>query len=178
MKKNQKGAVKFKNIHIASSKEGGLLIDATLNGEKIGPVKLSKEDVNNFSDKTDRQELAKKYLGRKEDGSKIDNDYQKKMRELESLGSGWKSSFLGSSKKYGEGNIRVMNIGVKYDHKNSKNYFQVNVGEQKSPIFGSEYEKQIKEATQKLSDTKFNTAKEASKVADAFVEKFNSKEIK
>lgn len=56
----------FKDIHIFTPKEGGLSIDATLNGQKVGPVKISKEDVNSFSDKTNRQELAKKYLSEEE----------------------------------------------------------------------------------------------------------------
>jgi len=53
---------KIKDVHLASLKEGGMTIDAVVDGQKVGPVKLSKEDLNNFTDKTDRLELAKKYF--------------------------------------------------------------------------------------------------------------------
>lgn len=74
--------VKFKEIHIASSKERGMFIDAILNGEKIGPVKLNKEDVNSFSDKTDRQELARKYLIKKEEKDSSMSGYVNKIMDL------------------------------------------------------------------------------------------------
>lgn len=53
---------KYENIHIFSIKGGGYGISASINGQKVGPIKLSKEDVNNLNDKTNRVELASKYL--------------------------------------------------------------------------------------------------------------------
>ena len=52
----------IKNIHIFSLREGGFAIDAVVNGKKVAPVKMSKEDVISFNDKTDRKALAEKYL--------------------------------------------------------------------------------------------------------------------
>ena len=54
--------MKITQIHIFSLREGGFAIDAVVNGKKVPPVKLSKEDVMRFTDKTDRKALAEKYL--------------------------------------------------------------------------------------------------------------------
>jgi len=49
-------------VHLFSLKTGGYAIEAKVNGKKVGPKKLSKEDVNFLTDKTNRIELAEKYL--------------------------------------------------------------------------------------------------------------------
>ena len=53
---------KITQIHIFSLREGGMAMDAVVDGKRVAPVKLSKEDVLSFSDKTDRKALAEKYL--------------------------------------------------------------------------------------------------------------------
>ena len=53
---------KITGIHLFSLTKGGYAIEAKVNGKKVGPKKLSKEDVNYLTDKTNRIELAKKYL--------------------------------------------------------------------------------------------------------------------
>lgn len=49
-------------IHIFSLKTGGMAIECYINGEKKEPVKMTKEDVMSFNEKTDRQALATKYF--------------------------------------------------------------------------------------------------------------------
>jgi len=53
---------KISQIHIFSLREGGMAIKTVVNGKKVAPIEMSKEDVLSFSDKTDRRALAEKYL--------------------------------------------------------------------------------------------------------------------
>ena len=53
---------KISKVHIFSLREGGYAIDALINGVKVGPKKLSREDVMSLTDKTDRVALVAKYL--------------------------------------------------------------------------------------------------------------------
>jgi len=53
---------RISKIHSFSLKDGGMGIDAVINGKKVGPVKMSREDVITYSDKTDHRALVIKYL--------------------------------------------------------------------------------------------------------------------
>jgi len=53
---------KISHVHIYSSSEGGYKITAIIDGKKMDPRKLSREDVMNLNDKTDRKALAAKVL--------------------------------------------------------------------------------------------------------------------
>ena len=55
-------SLKIKEVHIFSLTGGGYAIEAKINGKQSGPVKLSKEDANSLTEKTDRGKLAEKYL--------------------------------------------------------------------------------------------------------------------
>ena len=54
--------VKISGLQIFSLMGGGSAIMAKIDGKKVGPVKMSREDVNSLTDKTDRRKLAEKYL--------------------------------------------------------------------------------------------------------------------
>jgi len=49
-------------IHVFSLRGGGMAIDCYMNGKKVGPVKLSREDVLMWNDRTNQRMLAIKYL--------------------------------------------------------------------------------------------------------------------
>lgn len=117
---------KFKDIHITSLKEGGMSIDAIIDGKKIGPVKMSKEDVNNFSEKTNRQELAKKYLRNREgEGSKSTDIIKKdgKRYKLQSNGKYMEVSEHGLTRREHEVHYDKLKEGAtKFNDSNSQFY--------------------------------------------------------
>jgi len=54
---------KIADVHIFSLKEGGLAIEASVNGTKLGPAKLSRSDTMAFdSRKSDLRQLVINYL--------------------------------------------------------------------------------------------------------------------
>lgn len=71
---------RISDIHVFSLKTGGMAISCVIDGVKQSGKKMSREDLNSFSDKTDRYSLASKYFSEtlKKDPSQV----KKESREL------------------------------------------------------------------------------------------------
>lgn len=67
---------RISDIHVFSLKTGGMGINCKIDGVKQSGKKMSREDVNSFSDKTDRYSLASKYFSEtlKKDPSQVKNE--------------------------------------------------------------------------------------------------------
>lgn len=154
--------------------------ELTYHSTKESAIKQAKE----FADKLEKIGYKKIDSGKSEGDTERDKhkqmeeDYHNKKKELNSL-DGWSDGFSMKKKEYGKDkNIRVMNIGVQTDFKNSKNHFNVLVGEQDAPKYASNYHRELRQAEDHLREQNFSTAKEAAAAADKFAERFNKMENK